>query len=128
MNNLNDSNVLQNTLIGVEFEFYSNFSAEETASKLAKLLDKKIHVEEKSHSQFEVTQDVFKIEPDMSGGAKLLELVTGALPYFAARLMIINVCKWIEENGYTNDRSSIHLNLSFDKSKIENRYRISILD
>jgi hypothetical protein len=125
MNNLNDSNVLQNTLIGVEFEFYSNFSAEETASKLAKLLDKKIHVEEKSHSQFEVTQDVFKIEPDMSGGAKLLELVTGALPYFAARLMIINVCKWIEENGYTNDRSSIHLNLSFDKSKIENRYRIS---
>jgi hypothetical protein len=125
MNNLNDSNVLQNALVGVEFEFYSNFSAAETAKKLATLLGKKIHVEEKAHSDFEVTQDEFKIEPDMSGGAKLLELVTGALPYFAARLMIINVCKWIEENGYTNDRSSIHLNLSFDKSKIENKYRIS---
>ena len=125
MNNLNDSNVLQNALIGVEFEFYSNFSAEETAKKLAKLLGKKIHVEDKAHSDFEVTQDEFKIEPDMSGGAKLLELVTGALPYFAARLMIINVSKWIQENGYTNDRSSIHLNLSFDKSKIENKYRIS---
>jgi hypothetical protein len=125
MNNLNESSILQNALVGVEFEFYSNFSAEETAEKLAKLLGKKIHVETKAHSDFEVTRDEFKIEPDMSGGAKLLELVTGALPYTAARLMIINVCKWIEENGYTNDRSSIHLNLSFDKSKIENKYRIS---
>lgn len=125
MNNLNEGNILKNALIGVEFEFYSNFSAEDTAKKLAELLGKKIHVETKAHSDFEVTQDEFKIEPDMSGGAKLLELVTGALPYFAARLMIINVCKWIEENGYTNDRTSIHLNLSFDKSKIENKYRIS---
>lgn len=125
MNSIGDANILQNALVGVEFEFYSNLSAEETAKKIGKLLGKKIHVEKKAHSDFEVTQDEFKIEPDMSGGAKLLELVTGALPYFAARLMIIKVSKWIEENGYTNDRSSIHLNLSFDKSKIENKYRIS---
>jgi hypothetical protein len=125
MNSIGDANILQNALVGVEFEFYSNYSAEETAKKIGELLDKKIHVETKAHSDFEVTQDEFKIEPDMSGGAKLLELVTGALPYFAARLMIIKVSKWIEENGYTNDRSSIHLNLSFDKSKIENKYRIS---
>jgi hypothetical protein len=125
MNNINDATVLQNALVGVEFEFYSNLPSQETADKLAELLGKKIHLEEKAHSDFEVTQDEFKIEPDMSGGAKLLELVTGALPYFAARLMIIKVCKWIEENGYTNDRSSIHLNLSFDKSKIDNKYRIA---
>lgn len=125
MNNINDANILQNALIGCEFEFYSNLPAQETADKLAELLGKKIHLEDKAHSDFEVTQNEFKIEPDMSGGAKLLELVTGALPYFAARLMIIKVCKWIEENGYTNDRSSIHLNLSFDKSKIDNKYRIS---
>jgi hypothetical protein len=125
MNNLDDANILKNALVGVEFEFYSNFSAEETAKKIAILLGKKIHVEIKAHSDFEVTQDAFKIEPDMSGGAKLLELVTGALPYYAARLMIINMCAWIDENGYTNDRTSIHLNLSFDKSKIDNKYRIS---
>jgi hypothetical protein len=125
MNNIDDSNILKNALVGVEFEFYSNFSAEETAKKIAILLGKKIHVEIKAHSAFEVTQDEFKIEPDMSGGAKLLELVTGALPYYAARLMIINMCAWIDDNGYTNDRTSIHLNLSFDKSKIDNKYRIS---
>jgi len=125
MNNLNDSNILQNALIGVEFEFYSNLSIEDTSKQIGELIGKKIRIETKAHSDFEVTQDEFKIEPDMSGGAKLMELVTGALPYFAARLMIIKVCDWIDKNGYTNDRSSIHLNLSFDKNKIENKYRIS---
>ena len=54
-----------------------------------------------------------------------MELVTGAVPYYSARLMIINVCSLIEKNGYTNDRSSIHLNISFDKNKIEDKNRIS---
>lgn len=125
MNNLNDSKILENALVGVEFEFYSNKSIEDTAQELGKLIGKQIRIETKAHSDFEVTQDIFKIEPDMSGGAKLMELVTGALPYFAARLMIIKVNDWIDTYGYTNDRSSIHLNLSFDKNKIERKDRIS---
>lgn len=125
MNTFNDSEILKNCLVGVEFEFYSNLPIEETSKQLADLLGKKIRVETKAHSDFEVTADEFKIEPDMSGGAKLMELVTGAQPYFAGRLMIIKVCDWIQKNGYTNDRSSIHLNISFDKNKIENKHRIS---
>jgi hypothetical protein len=125
MNTFNDSKILKNALVGVEFEFYSNLPIEETAKKLGSLLDKKIQVETKAHSDFEPTADHFKIEPDMSGGIKLMELVTGPMPYYNARLLIINVSKWIEENGYTNDRTSIHLNLSFDKNKIENKNRIS---
>lgn len=125
MNNFNDADILKNALVGVEFEFYSNLEINETAKQLKILLGKKIRVETKAHSDFEVTRDEFKIEPDMSGGAKLMELVTGALPYFEARLMIINVCRWIQQNGYTNDRSSIHLNLSFDKDKIGDKYRIA---
>jgi hypothetical protein len=125
MNTFNDSEILKNALVGVEFEFFSNLSIDETSKQLAKLLDKKIRVETKAHSDFEVTADEFKIEPDMSGGAGLMELVTGAQPYYAARLMIIRVCQWIQENGYTNDRASIHLNLSFDKNKIGDKYRIS---
>jgi len=120
MNNLNNSNILEKALVGVEFEFYSNKPKE-----LADLIGKKIRVEDKAHSDFEVTSDEFKIEPDLSGGVKLMELVTGPLPYFAARLMIINVCLWIDKNGYTNERSSIHLNLSFDGKKLDDKNRIS---
>jgi len=125
MNKFNDSEILKNALVGVEFEFYSNHSIEKTSKELGALLNKKIRVEEKAHSDFEPTDKEFKIEPDMSGGENLMELVTGAQPYHSARLMIINVCAWIQENGYTNDRSSIHLNLSFDKNKIEDKNRIS---
>ena len=52
-----------------------------------------------------------------------MELVTGALPYISARLMVIRVSQWISEHGYTNDRSSIHLNISFDDNK-GGKYRI----
>ena len=80
MNTFNDSKILKNALVGVEFEFYSNLPIEETAKKLGSLLDKKIQVETKAHSDFEPTADHFKIEPDMSGGIKLMELVGWVKP------------------------------------------------
>jgi uncharacterized protein YjbI with pentapeptide repeats len=125
MINLKDSDILSKALVGCEFEFYSNTSIEDTAKAVGALLKKKIRVEKKAHSEFQPSADEFKMEPDMSGGAGLIELVTGAMPYSAARLMIIKVCKWIEENGYTTERSSIHLNLSFDSKLSGNKHLIS---
>ena len=125
MINLKDSEILQNGLVGVEFEFYANVSLEETAKQLAEVLGKKIRIEKKHHSDFSPTKNEFKIEPDMSGGAGLMELVTGALPYSEGRMVIIKVCDWISKNGYTTNRSSIHLNLSFDPKTIGNKYLIS---
>ena len=54
------------------------------------------------------------MEPDMSGGKGLIELVTGPMPYRNARIVIQKMLRWIEKNGYTNDRASIHLNMSFN--------------
>ena len=125
MNTFNDSEILKNALVGVEFEFFSDLGTEKTAKELEQVLNKKIRVETKAHSDFEVTSKEFKIEPDMSGGQGLMELVTGALPYYEGRLLIIKVLQWIEKNGWTTDRAGIHLNLSFDKNKIENKNRIS---
>jgi len=117
MNRFNDAEILSKSLVGIEFEFYSNKDIKATAKELGALLYRKIRVEDKAHSDFSPTEKEFKIEPDMSGGEKLMELVTGAIEYKDARLIIIIVSKWIEENGYTNDMSSIHLNISFDNKK-----------
>ena len=125
MINLSDSEILQKGLVGIEFEFYANVSLEETTKQLAEVLGKKIRIEKKHHSEFAPNQKEFKIEPDMSGGAGLMELVTGALPYSEGRMIIIKVCDWINKNGYTSDRSSIHLNLSFDPKLTGNKYQIS---
>lgn len=125
MVNLKDADILSKALVGVEFEFYSNSDMEETAKSVGKLLGKKIRIEKKAHSDFQPTADEYKMEPDMSGGAGLIELVTAAQPYSSARLMIIKMCNWIKENGYTSDRSSIHLNLSFDPELSGNKNLIS---
>lgn len=125
MQKLNNSSgrdqVLNASQIGVEFEFYSNLSLEETQKSLSKLLDRKIQLEDKAHSDFQPSAEVFKMEPDMSGGKGLIELVTGALPYRNARLMIMKMLGWIRENGYTSDRASIHLNMSFNPDYLENK-------
>lgn len=117
--------ILNAALMGVEFEFYSNFDLEATQKSLAKLLDRKIRLEDKAHSDFQPSAEEFKMEPDMSGGKGLIELVTGPIPYRNARIMVIKMLNWISENGYTNDRASIHINLSFDKKYLEDSALIS---
>ena len=117
---LNEANkdILLKAFCGIEFEFYSNHSVEQTAEMLGKVLNRKVRVEEKAHSDFKPSDREFKIEPDMSGGAGLMEMVTGALAYTDARLIIIKTLAWIQENGYTTDRAGIHLNVSFDKKQV----------
>lgn len=113
--------ILNAALMGVEFEFYSNLDLEATQKSLATLLDRKIRLEDKAHSDFQPSAEEFKMEPDMSGGKGLIELVTGPIPYRNARIMVIKMLNWISKNGYTNDRASIHINLSFDKKYLEDR-------
>ena len=120
--------ILSHALIGLEFEFYSNKSTEETRSAIAELSGKKIRLEDKAHSDFKPTDKEFKIEPDMSGGKGLMELVTGPLPYRESRALLINMLKWIEENGYTTDKSSIHINISFDPKLTGKNGLISKMD
>lgn len=125
MNNLNDSKILGNSLVGVKFEFYSNKDIDATANELSLVLGKKIKVEDANSIEFTATQDVFKIKLGMSAGSKLIELTTGNMSYHTARLMVINVCSWVEENGHTDEMTSIYLNLSFDNKKVDDKYRIS---
>lgn len=115
-------------LVGVEFEFYSNLSLEKTKKELSSVLGKKIRIEEKAHSDFKPTDKEFKLEPDMSGGKGLVELVTGAINYKDARKMIIDTLSWIDKNGYTTEKSSIHLNVSFDSKKLNSPEFIQRMD
>jgi hypothetical protein len=120
--------ILEDALIGIEFEFYSNKSDEETRSELSKVLGKKIRLEDTVHSDFKPTENEFKIEPDMSGGKGLMELITGVVEYDVARKIIIRTLQWIAENGYTTEKSSIHLNVSFDYKKTGINGLISKMD
>lgn len=121
-------NAIHSSKIGFEFEFFSNENLDTTKDNLAQTLNKTIRVEEKAHSDFAPTQDIFKLEPDNSGGTGMIELVTGPLPFVEAKLIMAKTLKWIRENGSTNERCSIHVNIAFDGSKLGPIVNMSKLD
>jgi len=120
--------ILESAKLGFEFEFYSNLPIEETARSIAKYLKKRVVIplalsnlaEPKPlyHSPVTPSADVFKLEPDYSGGKNMCELVTGPMSYRDARNVVIKMFEWIKDNGYTNERCSIHANVSIDGNKI----------
>lgn len=119
--------ILQSAIVGFEFEFYSNYDVNETAKKLSKYINKKIIVQsEKSHTEHSNINDykipysgVFVLSVDYSGGKNMLELMTCPMEYKDARITMIKVNEWIKNNGWTTNRASIHMNISFDENKIK---------
>lgn len=113
--------------VGIEFEFMHPGKKEKIARQMSKDLGVKIELPKViigldmsvpiSHNEeFTPTATRWKLEPDYSGGENLCEIITGAMPYQTARLMIIKVFKWIEANGgYTTEKCGIHLNISVMK-------------
>lgn len=121
-------NAIHSSKIGFEFEFFSNENLDLTKDDLAQTLNKAIRIEEKAHSDFTPTEDIFKLEPDNSGGTGMIELVTGPLPFVEAKLIMAKTLKWIRENGKTNERCSIHINIAFDGKKLGPITNMSKLD
>jgi hypothetical protein len=106
---------LKTAKIGFELEFYmSDLSFYKTLELLNKELDPvKVHGFRKYHSDFTPDEKNFKIEPDLSGGSNMVELVTGPLEYNDAKFYVVKLLKFIQNYGYTNDKCSIHFNISF---------------
>jgi len=77
----------------------------------------KVHGFRQYHSDFTPDAQNFKIEPDLSGGSNMVELVTGPMDYNDAKYYLIKILKFIQNYGYTNEKSSIHFNLSFHGDK-----------
>jgi len=104
------------TVIGFEFEFYSNLNRNEIVENLGKSIGKKIILFKNYHSKFKPTKDIFKLEPDYSGGSKMVELITGPIPYFEAIPVLIRILKWIDEYGYTDKKCAFQFGVSIDTS------------
>lgn len=118
---LNQSYKLKNAKIGFEFEFYmKDISYYKTLEILNQYLSPvKIWGFRQYHSGFKPDSDNFKIEPDLSGGSNMVELVTGPLNYFDAKYYLVKIIKFIQKNGYTNDKCSVHFNISFDDNEMD---------
>jgi hypothetical protein len=119
---INFFDILKKSVIGFEFEFY----AKRSFYRLLELLNRelspiKVHGKRKYHSEFEPDEYNFKIEPDYSGGPMMCELITGPMPYVNAKIILLKILKILQDNAKTDDRCSIHINISFDKDLTEDK-------
>ena len=112
---INNTDTLKKARVGFEFEFFmKDLSYYKTMELLNQYLAPvKVWGFKKYHSDFTPDSENFKIEPDLSGGANMVELVTGPMSYFEGKFYLIKILKFIQMYGYTTGKSSIHFNLSF---------------
>jgi hypothetical protein len=126
---INNTDLLKHARIGFEFEFYmTDLSYYKTLELLNQYLTPvKVWGFRQYHSDFTPDAQNFKIEPDLSGGSNMVELVTGPMNYFEAKHYLIKIIKFIQDYGYTNEKSSIHFNLSFNEESDKNLNSLNIL-
>jgi hypothetical protein len=119
---INKFNILNNAIIGFEFEFYTD----KPYHKLLELLNRELNPVIVSgyriyHNSFEPDAKHWKIEPDLSLGMDGVELITGPIPYVNAKIYLLKVLKILQNPEFkTDDKCSIHINISFDKDKTIN--------
>lgn len=117
---INQFDTLKNSVIGFEFEFYANRSFYRLLELLNRELNPiKVHGRRKYHSDFKPDEYNFKIEPDLSGGPQMVELITGPMPYVNAKIILLKILKLLQENAKTDHRCSLHINISFDTDKVD---------
>jgi len=112
---INNHDILKHARCGMEFEFFmKDLSYYKTLELINQYLTPiQVHGFNQYHSDFKPDEDNFKLEPDLSGGQNMVELITGPLSYFDAKFYLVKILKFIQEHGYTTDKSSIHYNISF---------------
>ncbi len=137
--NYTKTEIQEATIMGLEFEFFSKLKDIEISRALGKLLGKRVVIPYQVpalgetpkplyHSPVEVTADIFKLEPDFSGGKGMYELVTGPTNLKEAKVIAKKVLDWIDQYGYTTERCSIHANISFNYDMIEPLYKVENLN
>ncbi len=114
---INYYEILKYAIVGFEFEFYTK----KPYYKLLELLNRelapiKVWGHRKYHSSMKPDELNYKIEPDLSGGVDLVELITGPMKYVEAKVILLQILKLLQNNAHTDEKCSIHINISFDKA------------
>ena len=119
---INSSDILKKSVIGMEFEFFvKELSFYKTLELLNKFLSPvEMYGFKQYHPSFTPTDKKFCLTPDLSGGSSMVEVITGPLPYYDAKYYLIKILKFIQDYGYTNEKSSLHFNVSFKDKELSN--------
>ena len=126
---INNSDMLKKSVIGLEFEFFmKDLSYYKTLELLNQYLEPiKVWGFREYHPDFKPDLENWLLTPDLSGGQNMVEIVTGPMPYFTAKFYLIKMLKFIQEHGFTTDKSSIHYNISFTEESDKDLNDLNLL-
>ena len=114
---INYSNILQHAIVGFEFEFYTEIPYYKLLELFnVELSPIKMHGFRKYHSSFTPDAMNFKIEPDLSGGVRMIEVISGPMPYPDCKIVLLKILKILQNVAMTDEKCSLHINISFDKN------------
>ena len=125
---LNKKSLFDNINLGFEFEFFSPISRKELSENLSAILNKKVIWTDDYHSDLPVSREEFKLEPDFSGGFKMNELITGVMPYDEAIHVMYKIMNFIDESGFTTERTGLHINISLNEFDLGLREKLQYLN
>lgn len=127
-NFMNHWKELRETRIGLEFEFFSKYEYVKTLEILNNTFNPlEVYGFNVYHSDFEVSNTKFKIEPDFSGGSEMIELITGPMEYNEAKIITTKMLQFINEHGHTTEDSSIHINISFNDIQVKDLKPVKLI-
>jgi hypothetical protein len=106
--------ILLKSRISYELEFCSKIKIQEVSENLSKSLGKKISVYNEQ-AGIDVSVNHYKLEREYADGDKVVKLTTSYLPYQEARIELIKILKFINENGFTNKDCRFHINISVNE-------------
>lgn len=113
---INYNNIIKNAIVGFEFEFFTNKPYYKLLENFNReLAPIKIHGFRKYHSDFTPDAENFKIEPDQSGGADMVELITGPMEYPDCKIILLKILRVLQDVAHTDEKCSLHINISFNK-------------
>ena len=126
-NKIENKFLFDNTNVGFSFQFFSPLNRKKIASKLSKYLGKNvIPLNNKKNIKF-IDETVY-VSPEFSGGYKMNRIDTDLMPYHSAIHTMLKCMNFINEYGFTNNRSNMNIKVSLNEMDLNLKYKLENLN
>ena len=126
-NNIDNKFIYDNTNVGFTFQFFSPKTRKKLATKLSNYLGMTV-IPAKSHRKIKLIDETIYISPDYSGGHKMNRIDTCIMPYHEAVNVMLRCMNFINEYGFTNNRSNMNIKISLNEMDLNLKYKIQNLN
>jgi hypothetical protein len=114
----NKRHIFDNIQLGADIEFFSPIERKNLATKLTKVVRRKVLFHESYMTKTEATDKVFKLYPNFYGGYKMNTVSTGYMPYYEGINSILSILNFVDQFGFTSEKCKMSINLKINEKQL----------